>query len=88
MEDRRLGDRLSDAFMYIIPAISVVFAVVGFSIIFCPYDDDDDCPCTSSLPYLSSLLWLVFQSSCSWLNWFLNLDGNINCDYDDDDCIM
>ena len=47
MEDRRLGDRLSDAFMYIIPAISVVFAVVGFSIILGPYDDDDDdCPCT------------------------------------------
>ena len=47
MENRKLADRLSDAFMYIIPAISVVFAVFGFSIILCPYDDDDDdCPCT------------------------------------------
>ena len=31
MEDRRLGDRLSDAFMYIVPAISIVFSVVRFS---------------------------------------------------------
>ena len=37
MENRRLGDRLSDAFMYIIPAISVVFAVVGFEIILVKY---------------------------------------------------
>ena len=33
MENRVLADRLSDAFMYIIPAISIVFAVVGLSII-------------------------------------------------------
>ena len=33
MENRQLADRLSNVFMYIIPAISIVFGVVGFSII-------------------------------------------------------
>ena len=37
MENRKLADRLSDAFMYIIPAISVVFAVVHFQIILFPW---------------------------------------------------
>ena len=36
MQNRRLADRLSDVFMYIIPAISVVFAIVRFSFIFAP----------------------------------------------------
>ena len=30
MENRQLADRLSNVFMYIIPAISIVFGVVGF----------------------------------------------------------
>ena len=31
MENTKLANRISDAFMYIVPAISIVFSVVRFS---------------------------------------------------------
>lgn len=34
MENRQLADRLSNVFMYIIPAISIVFGVVYWSLVF------------------------------------------------------